>query len=130
MSKLTKKCIVIASFMCIMLAIIVGCKDSKDDRIARYRGPDDTVIGLHSMSDVIEALGKPDEVWGSSVGSEIVFIYEGQKDYSVLFVAGSFPMKVIQGRLGGKDAVPISEPFDFEVRGNSIDLKQRGMRWE
>lgn len=119
------KRLVIACLVCAMFTGLASCGDSVDERIGQYRGADDRVVGLRSMSDVIDALGEPDEVWGSSVGAEIVFIYEGRETYSVLFMASRFPMRIIQGRLGGEGAVPINVPLDFRVRGNRIEVQRR-----
>jgi hypothetical protein len=115
----------IAPIVIALLVSLIGCDDSIDDKIRKFRGPNDRVVGLRSMSDVIANLGPPKEVWGSSVGSDIVFIYQGREAYSILFVAGQFPLRIVNGRLGGKGAVPLSEPFDFNMHGNSIDLRRR-----
>lgn len=82
-----------------------------------------------SVVEVIQLLGKPDSAWGSVAGPEMVFIYKGQKTYSVLFGGGpgiTFVLQVVEGKLGGPEAVPLNEKIDIVISGDRIEFRRAG----
>ena len=91
---------------------------------------DEKISQVHtgaSVLDVIQLLGKPDSAWGSVAGPEMVFIYKGQKTYSILFGGGpgiTFVLKVVEGELGGPRAIPLNEKINVVINGDSIEFRR------
>ena len=106
-----------------LLPLFYLCACSRvDEKISQVHTGD-------SVLEVIQLLGKPDSAWGSVAGPEMVFIYKGQKTYSILFGGGpgiTFVLKVVEGELGGPGAVPLSERIDIVISGDSIEFRRAG----
>jgi hypothetical protein len=102
--------------------VLIGCSAARwdiDDKIKKLEVPG------ASVSEVIRALGKPDEAWGSPIAGDMVFIYQGQKTYSNLFMGQmGMALRIHEGRLGGPDAVPLNERIDVVISGNRIEFRR------
>jgi hypothetical protein len=95
----------------------VGCGTKVDEKISQVKK------GM-TVREVINLVGKPEEVWGSPLDDKMALIYHGNKSYSVLLY-GSMVLDVQEGELGGPNALPLNQRIDIVINGGSIEFRRQ-----